>query len=351
MAGYNAGLFQAGFNSAGKIEAASGSIFLGHDGLTLDTAGLAMNFHEAGTMYAKVGLRTDTKLSIMGVHGSPINLVSDPSFETSAAWTSSEEMRAEISEAQAHSGAKSLRIYWSIAGFSSDSVLSPQYAISGEAALIRFFVKLADGADRDFIGARWNGGPDIGVGLHGLRNTTEWQEAFMICEKPSGKTHISVYVFSPVYGFSGDSGELWIDDLQVFSLADKDVAEIAIDRDGTSFTGYTAYKKGPSVTLANGDNHNVAISADTNIAVTGPTAAFAVTGIAGGVDGRLLILRAGAQTMTIKNQNASSSVGNRIATLTGGDVSCGANAIATLIYDSGLGYWTLVSMRGATGAI
>lgn len=80
--------------------------------------------------------------------------------------------------------------------------------------------------------------------------------------------------------------------------------------------------------------------------VTGPTAAFAVTGFTAGIDGDMLYLHNPlSQTMTIKNENASSTAANRITTLTGADVVLRANApsFATLMYDGGSSRWILIS--------
>lgn len=77
-----------------------------------------------------------------------------------------------------------------------------------------------------------------------------------------------------------------------------------------------------NLTLANGDNHNVDPGAFAFQRLIGPTAAFAITGISGGVNGRILyFFRIPAFALTIKNNNAGSSVGNRIFTATGADVA------------------------------
>jgi hypothetical protein len=100
------------------------------------------------------------------------------------------------------------------------------------------------------------------------------------------------------------------------------------------------------ITLGNGDNNNKALGGATFAKVTGPTAAFAVTGFAGGSDGRTLLLyNSTSQTMTIKNNNTGSAAANRILTLTESDVALRANkqSFATFIYDSNQSLWILVA--------
>jgi hypothetical protein len=105
-----------------------------------------------------------------------------------------------------------------------------------------------------------------------------------------------------------------------------------------------------TVTLNNGDNHDVAIGAATYITITGPTGAYAITGFAGGVDGRLLIVEDKSnQTCTIKHDVGTTSE-NRIGNATWADVALGARLRAVFIYDSATARWRLVSASGSTGA-
>ena len=100
-------------------------------------------------------------------------------------------------------------------------------------------------------------------------------------------------------------------------------------------------------TAVNGNNNNINIGGTSFIRITGPTAAFSITGIAGGVDGKVVILYNAAATynMTIANENTNSTATNRITTLTGsGVVTTGVGAI-TLIYDSTASRWIVTSVR------
>lgn len=110
-----------------------------------------------------------------------------------------------------------------------------------------------------------------------------------------------------------------------------------------------------TLTLANGANDNVAAGYDTYMQVSGPTAAFSITGIvpvrgAGntaqrGAIGRWLVLRnPTAYTMTIAHQSGSSSAANRIITSTAADVELAAGTTAMLIYNAAAARWHLVDM-------
>lgn len=97
-----------------------------------------------------------------------------------------------------------------------------------------------------------------------------------------------------------------------------------------------------TLTLSNGVNNDAA--PDTYYAyVTGPTATFSVSGIAGkGYGGELFVLINGTPfAMTLQNMNAGSTAGNRVWTGTGADVT--VNSHAMLIYDSTNIRWQLLS--------
>ena len=106
-----------------------------------------------------------------------------------------------------------------------------------------------------------------------------------------------------------------------------------------------------AVTLSNGDNNSVDPVDATFLRVTGPSAAFAITGFAtngGQPFGRMLIVyNTTSQTMTIKHENTGSTALDRIDTLTGGDVAIAGPCIATFIYDhlGSTDRWILTSTR------
>ncbi|MBI1885435.1 MAG: hypothetical protein HYS09_03850 [Chloroflexi bacterium] len=96
-------------------------------------------------------------------------------------------------------------------------------------------------------------------------------------------------------------------------------------------------------TAVNGNNHNIAVGSAGFVRVTGPTAAFIVTGIVGGVDGRILILYNDAgQDMTIAHLNAGSSAANQIRTMAAADITTTGRGAAILVYDSNASQWVAI---------
>jgi hypothetical protein len=115
--------------------------------------------------------------------------------------------------------------------------------------------------------------------------------------------------------------------------------------------GDLALREGLSPVFANGVNSNVAIGATSHIRITGPTAAFSITGLAGGVNGKIITLINGtAFPMTISH-DVTSVAANRIY------VPGGASAVfdeqyaaVTFIYNSGLSRWVMQSQSDLTDA-
>ena len=97
-------------------------------------------------------------------------------------------------------------------------------------------------------------------------------------------------------------------------------------------------------TASNGANNDISIGSRSFLRITGPSAAFSITGISGGTDGKVVVLYNGtAQKMTIANDNASSTTAaDRIYTLTNsgtGDYTVNGNGTATLIYSAADSRW------------
>jgi len=101
------------------------------------------------------------------------------------------------------------------------------------------------------------------------------------------------------------------------------------------------------IVLANGGNNNVNCKGGNVVHVTGPTGAFTITGFAGGVPGKQIIVHNfSSGTMTLANQSASSAVGNRITTFTGADAT--GVSVAILVWDNASQSW-LMCTGGAGG--
>ena len=73
----------------------------------------------------------------------------------------------------------------------------------------------------------------------------------------------------------------------------------------------------------------------------------AITGIAGGDDGRVLMLvNVDVNSFTIHHQSGSSSAANRIITHTAGSIQVGENDTAILIYDATSSRWRVIASTG-----
>lgn len=117
--------------------------------------------------------------------------------------------------------------------------------------------------------------------------------------------------------------------------------------------GDLAIREGTALALVNGANHNLAMGPFSFFRITGPTAAFTVTGLAGGQDGKVLVLyNTTNQAMSIANENAGSAANNRIRTQSGSDLVTPAvnGATVTLIYNALAQRWLVLSSTpSATG--
>lgn len=95
-----------------------------------------------------------------------------------------------------------------------------------------------------------------------------------------------------------------------------------------------------TITLANGDNNNVGVTDAANFFVTGPTADFAITGLANAESGRVVtIINTTSYVMVLRHESASSTAANRILTPTGTDIACKS---AVLVYHGASSRWRVV---------
>ncbi len=96
-----------------------------------------------------------------------------------------------------------------------------------------------------------------------------------------------------------------------------------------------------SLALVTGANQNAARPNFSSIRITGPSGAFNIGGLTGGVDGVLAeLINTTGQTMTLNNEDASSTAGNRILTPAGSNLNC---KNATLRYDATTARWRVIS--------
>lgn len=93
-----------------------------------------------------------------------------------------------------------------------------------------------------------------------------------------------------------------------------------------------------NMSLSNGDNHNVALGGYSHQRLAGGvTAAFAITGFAGGVNGQIIFLiNVTGQVCTLKHNNAGSSAGNKLWLYGGADLVTNR---AVFCYSTADGLW------------
>jgi hypothetical protein len=105
--------------------------------------------------------------------------------------------------------------------------------------------------------------------------------------------------------------------------------------------------RGTSITLANGTNTAVNVGNRSLVDVTGPTAAFTIAGIAGGVNGKLLIIvNRTTQNMTIAHESTSeTTTANRINTSTAANVTTTGAGYVTLVYSAVASRWLLLASQ------
>jgi trimeric autotransporter adhesin len=115
---------------------------------------------------------------------------------------------------------------------------------------------------------------------------------------------------------------------------------------GLDINADLAYRQN-DVAVANGVNNDVFPGFYSFIKVTGPTAAFSLSGFTGGVDGKILtVLNLTAQNMTIVSQTTSASLAaNRINTLTGADIVTVGNGSVTMQYSAADSRWMVIAVR------
>ena len=106
--------------------------------------------------------------------------------------------------------------------------------------------------------------------------------------------------------------------------------------------GSVSFREGTALALVNGVNSDVALTAYSFFRITGPTAAFSITGFASGADGRLLtLINASGQTLTLTHQATSTSA-NQINT-GGTDMTITSGGIVSLFYNISLSKWVVTS--------
>ena len=98
-------------------------------------------------------------------------------------------------------------------------------------------------------------------------------------------------------------------------------------------------------TAANGNNNDISIGNFSFVRISGPNAAFTITGIGGGVNGKMVVLyNSTAQNMTIShNDNNSTTAANRIYCKGAANYTVGQYGVVSLMYNSTDSRWIVVS--------
>lgn len=106
-----------------------------------------------------------------------------------------------------------------------------------------------------------------------------------------------------------------------------------------------------ALSLANGVNSNISVGTFSHIRITGPTAAFSITGIAGGVNGKIItLINTTTQTLSLSH-DVTSTAANRIYTPGGTTLDiAGQYKSVTLMYNSTLARWVVTGTTGETDA-
>ncbi|MBL7740297.1 MAG: hypothetical protein JNK14_13865 [Chitinophagaceae bacterium] len=101
-----------------------------------------------------------------------------------------------------------------------------------------------------------------------------------------------------------------------------------------------------SIALVNGANNNIDPGKFSFVTVSGPTAAFSISGVQNGRDGKIVtILNTTGQDMTIGNLSVSSAALNRINTLSGADIITVGNGSVTMQYSAADSRWMVIALR------
>ena len=107
---------------------------------------------------------------------------------------------------------------------------------------------------------------------------------------------------------------------------------------------FVAQPRVASVTLPSGSSNDYAIGDWTSVLrVTPDAAASTLTGLAGGLSARnVLIVNVGSTNLVLAHASASSVAGNRFLAETGADVTLGANDAADVLYDATTERWRIL---------
>jgi hypothetical protein len=133
----------------------------------------------------------------------------------------------------------------------------------------------------------------------------------------------------------------------VFSITDTEKVGIGTTSPATKLdvNGDLAFRANTLGALANGNNNDLAIGAFSFIRVASHNAGSTITGIAGGQNGKMVVIYNTVNNLTIANASASSAAANRIRTMSGANLVTTGEGTITLIYDSTLSNWLVTGFQ------
>lgn len=125
------------------------------------------------------------------------------------------------------------------------------------------------------------------------------------------------------------------------NLPDGTVSNTMLDVNGS-----VSFREGTALTCVNGVNNNIVLDNYSFYRITGPTAAFSITGFGNGTDGRCLtLINASGQSLTLSHL-ISSIAANQINT-SGSAVVLPINGVVTFIYNANLTKWIVSGTMGS----
>jgi hypothetical protein len=122
---------------------------------------------------------------------------------------------------------------------------------------------------------------------------------------------------------------------------------------GASIIGEQRYPVSANTSMANGANAAVALAGKSYVKLSGPTAAWSIAGIAGGADGRIVLLEngSGKQMSILHESGLDSTAGNRIQTDTGTDLAFASGTCVSLVYNATTSRWKVATYGHPNGVV
>ena len=179
------------------------------------------------------------------------------------------------------------------------------------------------------------------------------EEGGPVADVHGNRFHSNTQLFSLTGAFGGGDGVLGVANARTVPNANPAGGGIGYAEAGELYWRSSAGVPGrvsdsqTDFTAGNGNNNDLAAGDGRIIRLTGPTAAFTITGIASGTAGqRIYLYNTVAQNMSITHEDANSAAANRIRTMDGLTHTTAGEGAAMLVYDGNAARWVLVHLEG-----